>query len=63
MMDKDVIEARLTDIKQREEVVAKAEALWKERKEEAKDAKEDYDLAIDVLRQTIQQELPLLESK
>lgn len=48
-------------IKQQERVVAKLEAIWIEKKEEAKEAKDEMDEATATLRAMIREELPLLD--
>ena len=47
-------------VKQQERIVAKLEAIWIEKKEEAKEAKDEMDEATATLRAMIREELPLL---
>jgi hypothetical protein len=50
-------------VKQQERIVAKLESIWLEKKEEAKEAKDEMDRATGLLRSLIREELPLFEEE
>jgi len=57
----DENESKLAAIKEQERVVATLESIWLEKKEEAKEAKDEMDRGTSLLRSLIREELPLLD--